>query len=95
MLPNQTKMTLKVRYENGVFRPLDAIEGIYQDGEVLEMVVSPQTTLKKLLADMMPPYPFLGESYVENDDDTTQQDLDALIQGVTLSDAIIEERHAE
>jgi len=90
-----TPTILRLVYENGVFRPVQPVD--YQDGQEINVSVLEDTkTLKGLLDSMIEPYPFLGDGFIDDqDEDVFLDELDKLTRGVTLSDAIIEERRSE
>jgi len=85
------KLSIRFVYENGLMRPLDPVD--FREGE--EVVLTPYNPL--VVADIIKAhtrqYSIVGLDSVE-DEDALQRELDEALQGVTLSDAIIEERHA-
>jgi predicted DNA-binding antitoxin AbrB/MazE fold protein len=76
-------------YENGTLRLLDKVD--FQEGQTVELVLqTPRDKVRAILKDMLMEIPDDGEDDI--DEEALMREIDEGTRGVTLSDAVLEER---
>jgi predicted DNA-binding antitoxin AbrB/MazE fold protein len=75
-------------YENGVLRLLDKVD--FPEGQQLDVTLrAPRDKVRAILADILIDVPDVGDDI---DEQALSAQIDLAFKGVTLSDAVIEER---